>query len=522
MTETNSKKRRKISPMWVVPVFAAFVVVWLVLKARSERGPEIIVYFEQADGLEQGKTPVNFRGVKVGVVSRLEILPDYLSVAAHIRLEKFAKDLARDGSSFYINRPVMSLAQGITGLDTLISGNYIIAEAGSGPEKFEFQGLRKVPPVIAPKYSFPIRLRARKVPSMTNVEPVYYRGVKIGMVIRHEVDPDGDGIIVYAEINPEFNHLIRTDARFWPLSLVGISLGAGTVDLNVKNPETLMRGGIEMDFFGEKGKPAEENAMFEMSPTQDMARCTGSSFEVFFENGQGITPEKTIVRYRGYPVGMVQSVQPEPAQNRVRVKARLFDGYDGLLKEQSAFWLVRPTVNLQGVQGVETIFSGEYLECRPGPGKARSTFVGMESQPYNSVEGPGTSHFVLRAERSILPVHSPIYYRGVEVGRVVGKELSADARSAYLEVEIAAAYRPLVRQNTKFYNVSGIDAYFGFLGIKVRADSLESIAAGGLAFATPDGAQMGGPAKEGQVFDLYDKADPLWLKWAPAIPLAGQ
>lgn len=510
--------------MWVVPLFAAVVAVWLVIKAEAGRGPEIVVYFEQAEGLEQGKTAVNFRGVKVGVVKRLEIMPDYLSVAAHIRLEKFAAGLARDGSVFYIEKPVMSLSQGITGLDTLISGNYIVVEAGNGKEQFVFQGLKKVPPVAAQEDSFSIRIWARKVPNMQDVEPIYFHGVKIGMVDRHEVDPSGRGVIVYAEIRPEYHHLLRTGARFWPVPLISISAGPGVVDFDVQNPGTLMKGGLEMGYFGkeEAGGQAEENALFHLYDSEDMARCTGPAFEVFFENAQGLLPEKTMVRYRGYPVGMIQAVEPEPDRRRVRVKARLFEGYEGLLREESAFWLVRPVINLQGVQGMETIFSGVYLECRPGPGKTKLAFEGMETQPYNSIEGPGTSRFVLRADRTILPVNAPVYYRGVEVGRVVGKELSPDARSAYVTVEVAAAYRRLVRQNTKFYSVSGIDAYFGFLGIKVRADSVEAIAAGGLAFATPEGAGMGGPAKEGQIFDLYDKADAAWLKWSPAIPLEGK
>lgn len=512
--------------MWVVPLFAAAVAGWLVIKAQSEKGPEIVVYFDQADGLEQGKTPVNFRGVRVGVVKRLEIMPDYLSVAAHIQLEKFAAGLARDGSTFYIEKPVVSLSQGITGLDTLISGNYIVAEAGNGKEQFVFQALKKVPPAAAQEDSFSIRIWAGKVPNLQDVEPIYFHGVKIGTVDRHEVDPSGKGVLIYAEIQPECRHLVRTGARFWPVPLIAISAGPGVVDLNVQNPGTLMKGGLNMDYFGkeEAGGPAEENSLFHMYDSEEMARCTGPAFEVFFENAQGLLPEKTLVRYRGYPVGMVQAVEPQPGQGRgrVRVKARLYEGYDGLLREESAFWLVRPVVNLQGVQGMETIFSGVYLECRPGPGKTKLAFRGMETQPYSSIEGPGTGRFVLRAERTILPVNAPVYYRGVEVGRVVAKELSPDARSAYVTVEIAASCRRLVRQNTKFYSVSGIDAYFGFLGIKVRADSVEAIAAGGLAFATPEGAGMGGAAKEGQIFDLYDKAEPAWLKWAPAIPLEGK
>ncbi|MDL2424638.1 hypothetical protein M2C68_18660, partial [Pseudomonas sp. BAgro211] len=41
----------------------------------------------------------------------------------------------------------------------------------------------------------------------------------------------------------------------------------------------------------------------------------------------------------------------------------------------------------------------------------------------------------------------------------------------------------------------------------------------GVAFATPNNAEMGSPAKPGQTFALFDEANDEWLDWAPKIPL---
>ena len=59
----------------------------------------------------------------------------------------------------------------------------------------------------------------------------------------------------------------------------------------------------------------------------------------------------------------------------------------------------------------------------------------------------------------------------------------------------------------------------GLLGARVETNSLESIVAGGVSFATPDSAETAGQAPEGTVFDLTDNAEKSWLKWAPKIPL---
>ncbi len=64
----------------------------------------------------------------------------------------------------------------------------------------------------------------------------------------------------------------------------------------------------------------------------------------------------------------------------------------------------------------------------------------------------------------------------------------------------------------------GVDAGL-FKGVKVRTESFETILAGGVAFATPDNAQMGAAARPGQTFALFDEYQDEWLQWAPKIPL---
>ena len=79
----------------------------------------------------------------------------------------------------------------------------------------------------------------------------------------------------------------------------------------------------------------------------------------------------------------------------------------------------------------------------------------------------------------------------------------------------------LVRENSVFWNVSGIGMHFGlFSGLDIQTESLESILAGGIAFATPDNKDMGEQASENAVFPFHPKVDEHWLKWKPKIELA--
>ena len=56
-------------------------------------------------------------------------------------------------------------------------------------------------------------------------------------------------------------------------------------------------------------------------------------------------------------------------------------------------------------------------------------------------------------------------------------------------------------------------------GERARLESLRSLVAGGIVFATPDAASP--PAKDGSVFVLHDQAEKEWLAWTTKIPLPG-
>jgi paraquat-inducible protein B len=111
-----------------------------------------------------------------------------------------------------------------------------------------------------------------------------------------------------------------------------------------------------------------------------------------------------------------------------------------------------------------------------------------------------------------------VYYRGIEVGTIQSTRLNANATAAEIHVVIQRRYAPLVRAGSRFWNSSGADIHFGlFKGLDISVESLRSLLAGGIAFATPDATAK--PVKDGAIFRLHDEANKDWLKWGPAIPL---
>ncbi|POB66014.1 paraquat-inducible protein B, partial [Vibrio vulnificus] len=150
----------------------------------------------------------------------------------------------------------------------------------------------------------------------------------------------------------------------------------------------------------------------------------------------------------------------------------------------------------------------------PGKGKAAFSFE-LANKPPN----PTGTMFTLQSEhRGSVSVGTPILYRDMEVGSVSDVQLGKFADRVVFSIEIQNEYAYLVRQNSLFWNVSGVDVSIGLSGANIKAGSFDSLVRGGIAFATPPQKQLEPIAQQGQAFFLYDKAQEEWKKWRTAIP----
>ena len=249
-------------------------------------------------------------------------------------------------------------------------------------------------------------------------------------------------------------------------------------------------------------------------------RKIGPAITIQFNNGTGLDANQTVVRYRGVRVGSVRSVQLTPDTRHVEVRVRLDRTASGLAREGTLFWIVRPEVGAAGFRALETIVSGPYIQAmpRPGSGKVQKQFVGVSEAPVVTEANDGVE-FVLRATqiRSLGP-SSPVYYRGVQAGKVEYLELCPDATGVNIHVRLKPSFTPLVRANTVWWNAGGISVDYHFLlRFTMTAENLRAVVTGGIAFATPD--DPGSPAGTGTLFALHDRPEDQWLEWSPHLSI---
>lgn len=246
-------------------------------------------------------------------------------------------------------------------------------------------------------------------------------------------------------------------------------------------------------------------------------RAYGPQITIRFADGGGLRVGVTPLKYRGVRVGEVSGVGLSEDLKEVVVKVRLERTAASIAREGATFWIVRPQVGLGNITGLGTVLTGPEIQALPGEGKEANSFVGLQSAPV-AFEEEGLK-IVLRTERpKALRQHSPVYYRGVEVGVVQDIGLAPGATATEVHLLIRKHYAPLVQQGSKFWNVSGVRMKAGlFSGIKVNVESLQALAQGGIEFATP--SARGAPVKPGTVFALHEAPLAIWLAWAPKIAL---
>lgn len=241
----------------------------------------------------------------------------------------------------------------------------------------------------------------------------------------------------------------------------------------------------------------------------------GPRIVVAFKEGHGLKPGDSL-RHRGITVGEVRSVELSPDLKGVVVTIDLQLGVEKIAVEDSRFWIVRPQANLSGLSGLETVMGAKYVAVRPGSGASKRHFVGDE-EPVPDEE-PGGLRIVVQDKRTGgLRPGSPLTYRGVRIGDVVSSGLASDASAVEIHVHVRPAYKDLVRDNSKFWNVSGFKAFLSGWKPTVEAESPETILVGGMAMATQP--PLGKPVSDFRRFALEDKEPEGWQDWNPSIPL---
>ncbi len=494
MTALNSPDTRRTtswSAIWVLPLIALMIGGWLAYRAYSLAGIEIQIFFPAGDGIQVNKTEVIYKGMSIGKVVGMELDDEGANrgVRVTVEMDKRVEPHLRSNTRFWLVKPSVSLA-GITGLETLVSGNYIAVSPGDGEETRRFVALTEQPPLSDTVPGLHLTLKAERLGSINRDSPVFYKQIQVGRVKSYQLGEDQSTVEIQIYIQPEFASLVRKHTRFWNASGVTIDAGLSGVKVRTESLTSIVAGGIAFATPEHRrdSPPTDPSLPFRLYDDFDAAQA-GIKAVLKLQDFEGVEAGRTPVMYKGIQVGSVKTVKIDDDLTSASLDLAMDPRAEDYLTEGAEFWVVKPSISLAGITGLEALVKGNYIALKPGEkGKPpMRNFVARAKAPPLDVDAPGL-HLVLFADTlGSLEVGSPILYRQVKVGTIQSFQFSQDHKRVVLGAHIEPTYANLVNSSTRFWNASGVTLKGGISsGIEVKSESLQTLLAGGVTFETPD------------------------------------
>lgn len=305
---------RRFNPIWVVPVVALVIGLYMVIHTRLTEGPEITVTFNTAEGLESGKTKIRYRDVDIGLVENVSLSDSMDNVLVTAKMDRKAAGLLVEDTRFWVVRARVG-AGSISGLGTILSGAYIQLDPGAGKRRTEeFTGLEVPPLTPADAPGIRLTLQTDAAGSLNAGDPILYNGYKVGRIEAATFDSEKKEMRYDAFVDAPYDSLVTTNSRFWDASGVSIEATAAGLQVRTGSLETILLGGVA---FGNlpgqvPGEKAASGSTFKLAASYSELEQHPYKHRIYMvaqfqQSLRGLEPGAP-VEYRGIQIGQVERI----------------------------------------------------------------------------------------------------------------------------------------------------------------------------------------------------------------------
>ncbi|OEE65805.1 paraquat-inducible protein B [Enterovibrio norvegicus FF-33] len=470
VTEPQLKKDKSISPLWIFTALAFMLAGWLLYKSVNEAGERIEIHFTDAQGIEAGRTTIRYQGLEVGIVRKVRLSDDLKSISAQADIYPEATKILRQNTVFWVVRPKASIT-GITGLDALVTGNYIAVKPGIGEVRTTFVAAEEPPVNASGDGNLHIQLQAPDLGSLNIGSGIYYKKIRVGEVVDYRLTSDNQGVTVSLSIQKEYAKLVTKSTKFWNVSGVSADIGLGGIDVNVENLASVLAGGIAFDS-PKNAEPAVPLDVFTLySSINDTDR--GLPITIALPENHGITNPNSPILYQGLEIGRLNGIHFNDNFSGTIAKANINPSMAWTLTAGTEFIIDKPELSLSGVKHLANLVTGNTLSLQPGEGEESHEFTAKTSVSMIAND-PGALVLTLSSDNVWgLKTGTKVIYRGIQVGFVSNTQLNADDVS--LSLVVYPDYAHLIKSHSRFFVLGGING---------------NVSAEGIEFSVPTFAQM--------------------------------
>ncbi|NOQ14166.1 MAG: MCE family protein [Methyloprofundus sp.] len=509
MNKTKPVVIRKpwLSGIWLLPLLSALIGGWVLYQSMIEKGIEISILFDNAAGIREGKTPIIYKGVRIGVVREVHISKNLQQVNVIAEIQRAAKEGLRKTTGFWLVKPKVSLTE-ITGLETIVSGNYIRMNPGEGRSQRDFIALEKPPVIDDYTQGLYIDIFAEHLGSVSRGSKIYFREIPVGEVLDYELAETQSGVIIKVRIEQRYAHLVKHSSRFWNASGLSIKAGLSGLSVHTESLAALIAGGIAFYTPDSKTKTTHDvvgnGTQFELHKDFDSAKV-GIAVKINFASAIGLEEGVTDVKYDAFKIGIVKKLSYTKNGTNVIAEVMFDPRATSLLKTGTKFWLDKPKLSLTDFSGLKSLLQGSHINMQVGHGEDSREFVALNKPPL-MLAGEKGMHLLLKAESlGSIEYASPILYKKIQVGQVHDFKLDKKGEHVLVDIYISERYAHLVASNSRFWNTSGVHVNLGPSGLDIKTGTVDTILTGGIEFITPDLKHK--KVKNGAVYHLYKDYD---------------
>lgn len=504
------EENKSVSFIWILPLIILGILGWIAYESYMKKGTKITVIFKSAEGLKEGVTPLEYKGLQLGKVTKISMHEDLKSVRVNILVDKeVAKYVASESSQFWIKKPTVSLTK-VSGLNTLISGYKIELspkfktqdEYNQGKTKDYFEGLDTQPNDEFDDNGYYISLIANDKDNVEVGTPIFYNKFQIGEITAKEFIYEK--VYFTAYIYDKFNYLVNKSSKFVINDALKVKYGASGLNIEVGSLYSALVGGVTVVTPNKDEEKITKDQAYILYGKEDDLK-NKEYFHINFADVNGIE-ESTPIIFKGIEIGKIVTVNLN--KDTLNTKAFVYEEYKYLLTDKTKFFVEEPMVSLDGVKNLGNIIKGNFVSLEYKKGNFKNQFVAINKKDLEKINRSLKVELISENLNSISE-KSKVYYKNFEIGMVDSYVLTPDLKNVKISILIDEKYKSLINDNSFFYDMSSKLIEIKNLNLNVNYSGVEPLLNGaiGLIAEKKDDAVLN--KKDFKLYDSYKDVEKL-------------
>ena len=482
------KKSIGLSPLWLLPILTMVLAGWLVVKSIHDAGQRVQIYFSDAAGLVAGRTTIRYQGLEVGIVRDINLSKDLSNIYVDADIYPEATKLLNESTRFWLVKPTASLS-GVSGLDALVSGNYISIQPGNSKEyETTFHALDSAPTDLRVTQGLNIILKSKDLGGVSVGSQIVYKKIPIGEVYSYQLNEDAKSISIHANIQEQYRHIINNRSRFWNVSGIGASIGFDGVDVRLESMSALLGGAIAVDS-PDDGEPVEENKQFRLYRDLKTAG-RGIPIKIALPDDNNISGEGAPIMYRGIEIGQITDLGLSEGRELILASAAIQPAFSDMLTTNTKFILEEAKVSLSGVENITNLVRGNFLTIVPEQGDRARRFSAIRKTDFNQQQEKSIAIRLVSDNSFGLDTGANVLYKGIVVGSIINvglldKESATQVKhEVFMDVLIDHEFKNLIKSNNRFYVTGSASAELTESGLSVTVPPAKQLLTGSISFVS--------------------------------------